>query len=104
MELKDLEKMTVVKLREEAHKFEVKDALGMSKEQLIDLLCQKLGIHRPEKKVVGVDKAALKARIRALKARRAQALAQHDHQAMADIRMRLKRYRRKIKTHIIVTT
>jgi hypothetical protein len=104
MELKDLEKMTVVKLREEAHKFEVKDALGMSKEQLIDLLCEKLGIHRPEKKVVGVDKAALKARIRALKARRAQALAQNDHQAVADIRMRLKRYRRKIKTHIIVTT
>lgn len=101
MELKDLEKMTVVKLREEAHKFEVKDALGMDKEQLIDLLCEKYGIHRPEKKVVGVDKAALKARIRALKARRAEAMAKQDHQTLDDIRMRLKRYRRKIKTHIV---
>ena len=104
MELKDLEKMTVVKLREEAHKFEdVKDALGMNKEQLIDLLCKKHGIHRPEKKVVGIDKAALKARIRALKARRAKALADHDPGKLADIRMRIKRYRRQIKSHVITT-
>lgn len=104
MELKDLEKMTVVKLREEAHKFEdVKDALGMSKEQLIELLCKKHGIHQHERLVVGIDKASLKKRIRALKAERGRALSAHDRLKLADIRMRMKRYKRMIKTHIVTT-
>jgi len=101
MELKDLEKMTVVKLREEAHKFDVKDALGMGKEQLIELLCQKLGIHRPERKAVGIDKGALKSRIRALKSKRVKALEGRDGKALADLRMRMKRYKRMIKSHIV---
>ena len=50
MELKDLEKMTVTKLREEVGKFEdVKGVSGMKKDQLIDVMCEKLEIHRPKK-------------------------------------------------------
>ena len=100
MELKDLEKMTAIKLREELAKFEdVKGVSGMKKAQLIDTLCQKLDIHRPEKAVVGIDKATLKARIRTLKSQREKAIAAHDHKTLADIRKRIKGYRRSIKKH-----
>lgn len=103
MELKDLEKMTVTKLREEAHKFEdVKGASGMKKDQLIDLLCKKLDIHRPEKQIVGIDKSVLKARLRDLKAKRLQAEADHDHEALADIRKRIKTYKRSIRRHTVL--
>jgi hypothetical protein len=102
MELKDLEKMTVTKLREEAHKFEdVKGASGMKKDQLIDLLCEKLDIHRPKTKIVGIDKPALKARLRDLKAKRLQAEADHDHEALAEIRRRIKTYKRSIRRHTV---
>jgi hypothetical protein len=102
MEFKDLEKMTVTKLREEAAKFEdVKGVSGMKKDQLIDILCQKLDVHRPEKKVVGVDKTMLKARMRALKVKREQAVAEHDHQLVKDIRARIKVYKRSIRRHMV---
>ncbi len=104
MELKDLEKMTVVKLREEAAKFEdLKGVHGMNKAQLIDVLCQKLDVHRPERKVVGIDKPTIKGRLKALQVKRKQALADNDHRALADIRMRVKRYKRMIKKHISAT-
>ncbi len=101
MELKELEKMTVPNLREEAAKFEdIKGVSGMKKAQLIEALCDKLDIHRPDTEVVGVDKSVLKARIRKLQAKRVEALAEHDHQALADIRMRIKVYKRSIRRHI----
>ena len=103
MELKDLEKMTVTKLREEAAKFEdVKGVSGMKKDQLIDVMCEKLDIQRPKKQIVGIDKSALKARLRALKAKRLQAEADHDHEALAEIRRRIKTYKRSIRRHTVV--
>ncbi len=104
MELKDLEKMTVGKLREELAKFEdVKGVSGMKKAQLIDTLCQKLDIHQPEKTVVGIDKPTIKARIRNLKAEREKAMAANDYKALDDIRRRIKTYRRSIKKHTVAT-
>jgi hypothetical protein len=100
MELKDLEKMTVVKLREEAHKFEdLKGVSGMNKQQLIDVLCEKLDIHRPHTEVEGIDKPTIKGRLKALQAKRKQALADRDYATLADLRMRIKRYKRMIKKH-----
>jgi hypothetical protein len=104
MELKDLEKMTVTKLREEVGKFDdVKGVSGMKKDQLIAVMCEKLDIHRPEKKVVGIDKSVLKQRMRALKAKRIQAEADHDHEALADIRKRIKVYKRAIRKHSVAS-
>ncbi len=104
MELKDLEKMTVTKLREEAAKFEdVKGVSGMKKDQLIDIMCEKLDIHRPKKQVEGIEKSVLKARMRALKAKRSQAEADHDHEALAEIRRRIKTYKRSIRRHTVVS-
>ena len=102
MEINDLEKMTVTKLREEAGKFEdVKGVSGMKKDQLIDIMCEKLDIHRPGKQVVGIDKSVLKSRMRALQVRKTQAAAEHNHEELADLRKRIKTYKRSIRKHTV---
>ena len=69
----DPEKMTVVKLREEASKFEdLKDVSGMKKPQLIDVLCQKLGVERPHAEIERIDKPTIKGRLKELQAKRKQ--------------------------------
>ena len=51
MEWKDLEKMTVLKLREEALKFpEIKNVHGKNKEQLLDEVAEALGIEKARAK------------------------------------------------------
>ncbi len=97
MELKELAKMTVVKLREEAHKFEdVKDALGMSKEQLIELLCKKYNIKRKQAVPTGIGRRALKGRIRELRRKKAEVLAAGDGKSIRRYRRRLKSLRRRL--------
>jgi len=52
MEWRDLEKMTVLKLREEALKFpEIKNVHGKNKEQLMDEIADALGIEKVRAKV-----------------------------------------------------
>ncbi len=153
MELKELEKMKVDQLREEASKLEgVKGVNAMKKQELIDLLCEKLDIQRPEaqseektedespakdaKDVESEDKSDAKAEaegeaeampeakpeakppakdatpepkvaekkpspfkgpLKALQAKRKQALADRDSQTLADVRIRIKKYKRKMK-------
>ena len=98
MELKDLEKMTVVKLREEATKFEdVKGAVGMSKDELIDLLCGKYGIDRKHHMPKGIGRRALKGKIRELHGRRAEVLAGGDRKKIRVHRRRLKSLRRRLR-------
>ena len=153
MELKELEKMKVDQLREEAAKLEgVEGISAMKKQELIDLLCEKLEIQRPEaqseektedtppaKDVESEDKVDAKAEaegeaeakpetkpeakppakeakeakpepkvaekkpspfkgpLKALQAKRKQALADRDSQTLADVRVRIKKYKRKMK-------
>lgn len=102
MDYHDLEKMTVVKLREEASKLEdVKGVSGMKKSELIELLCERLDIHKPETKVEGVDKSKLKSKMRELKNKREEAVANHDHQALAEIRRRIRVYKRSLRKHTV---
>ncbi len=98
MDLRDLAKMTVVKLREEAHKFEdIKGTHGMTKEQLIDVLCDKLNI--PKKKAVpeGIGRRALKRKILDLAAKRDEVLGAGDPKTKRIYRRRLKSMRRKLR-------
>jgi hypothetical protein len=98
MDLKDLAKMTVTKLREEAHKFEdVKGAIGMSKEQLIDILCEKYNI--PKKKALpkGIGRHALKEKIRKLRAERDTVLSTSDRKGIHKYRRRMKTLRRRLR-------
>lgn len=147
MELKDLQQMKVDELRAEAEKLEGVEGISkLKKQELIDLLVEKLGIQSPE--ASSEDKAApeeerkpeaieeetkaeggaeakteetpppaaeqpkeakaepkvdehkpspYKGRLKALQAKRKQALADRDYQTLADVRMRIKKYKRKIK-------
>ena len=98
MDLKDLAKMTVTKLREEAHKFEdIKGTLGMSKDQLIDILCDKYSIPRKKALPKGIGRHALKEKIRKLHAARGEMLTTGDSKKIRVYRRRLKVLRRKLR-------
>ena len=103
MELKDLAKMTVTKLREEAHKFEdIKGTLGMSKEQLIDVLCDKLNIQKKKALPKGIGRHALKEKIRKLHEARGEMTATGDAKKIRVYRRRLKVLRRKLRKIIVL--
>ena len=105
MEFKELEEMTVAQLREEAAKFEdLKGVSGMKKLQLIDALCQKLEIERPHVAVEGLDKPTIRGRVKELQAKRKQALADRNSETLADLRMRIKRYKRMLRKRSPATT
>ncbi|MCK4548262.1 MAG: hypothetical protein KAW17_12575 [Candidatus Eisenbacteria sp.] len=96
MELNELEKLTVVKLREMAMEYEdITTATAMTKEQLVDVLCEKLGIERKAEVEVAqsVDRAGVKKQIKEFKAQARQAATNGD-KAMAK-RMRRKVHREK---------
>jgi hypothetical protein len=105
MEWKDLEKMTIIKLRDEALKFpQIESVHGKNKGQLMDELANALGIERPHtqfsEKIVHT-KSDMKHRIRELKDQRAKLLAVHDHAGLHTVRREmhaLKHAIRKIET------
>ena len=90
MEWKDLEKMTVPKLREEALKYPQIEAVhGKNKNQLMNELANVLGIERPHahfsEKIVHT-KSDLKHRLHELKAERDKFLVEHDHGGLHAVR------------------
>jgi len=98
MELKDLSKMTVVKLREEAHKFDdIKGAIGMTKEQLIDVLCAKYNIVRKKEIPKGLGRHSLKEKIKKMAGERDAILAAGDVKKKAIYRRRIKSLRRRLR-------
>jgi hypothetical protein len=85
-----LKKMTVAELRTLAQGLEheaVQGSSQLNKEHLLPALCQALGIDAHEHHAAhGELKAQGKARMRELKTRRAQAIADGDHEVLRDIR------------------
>lgn len=102
MDYHELEKMTVVKLREEAMKFpDVKGVSAMKKEQLIELLCQKLGIEKKKKpEALPLNKIEIKQRIKALKIKKQEALAAGDYSKAAFYRRRIHSYKHRLRKTI----
>jgi len=102
MEYSDLEKMTVVKLREEAMKFpDVKGVSAMKKEQLIELLCEKLGIEKKKRpQTIPLDKAEIKRRIKQLKEEKKKALEAKDYEKAAFYRRRIHAYKHRLRKSI----
>jgi hypothetical protein len=90
MEWKDLEKMTAVKLREEALKFpQIESVHAKSKAQLMDELAHVLRIEKPHislTETVVHTKSDLKHRIHELKAERDRLLSLHDHNKLHQVR------------------
>lgn len=98
----ELSGMTVAQLRDVAGEIEDERLAGiatMHKESLLPLLCEVLGVEtHVHHEVVGIDKAKIKAEIRALKADRDAILAgDGDVAQLPTIRGRIKRLKRKIR-------
>jgi excinuclease UvrABC helicase subunit UvrB len=99
MNFEELKKMTIVKLREKAQEFpDVKGTSGMKKNELIDLLCEKLNIEKVVKAVkVPANKQELKKRIQELKTKKEEALSQKDYKAAAILRRRIHVYKHHLR-------
>ena len=96
-----LKKMTVAELREIGDGMDHEKVHGyksLHKEDLAKLLCGALGIDAHEHhKVVGLDKAKIKAQIQVLKQKRAAALEAHDAKQLKWMRLNIKRLKHKIR-------
>jgi len=103
MELKDLEKMTVIKLREEAAKFEdLKGVSAMKKEELIKILAERLGIEtKPTKAVPVTEKREIKNQIKALKVKRDEALKNKDYKSLKLHRRQIRSLKRQIRKQFV---
>jgi hypothetical protein len=93
MDWKDLEKMTVLKLREEALKYpQIEGVHGKQKEQLMDEIAKILGIAKPHTHVsekVIHTKSDLKHKIHELKMEREKLLTEHDAKRLHEVRRQL---------------
>src|SRR5262245_851981 len=96
----ELHKMTVDALREIAKGLgpdAVKGYSQLNKAHLLTALCKALGIEaHAHHEVKGLDKAKVKAQLRALKAKRGEAVAAHDHDLLKQIRRQRHRLNRRI--------
>ena len=101
MEWKDLEKMTVLKLREEALKFpRIESVHGKNKEQLMEEIAAQLGIEKPHvhwADQVVHTKSELKHKIHELKAERNKLVAEHDHARLRDVRREMHELKHTIR-------
>ena len=101
MDWKDLEKMTVLKLREEALKYpEIEGVHGKNKEQLMDEIAKMLGIQKPHTNFtdnVVHTKSDLKHRIHDLKIEREKLVAAHDHKKLHEIRREMHELKHTIR-------
>ena len=98
-----LKGMTVAQMREIASGIEheaVKGYTQLNKEHLLEALCKALKIDthtRHKSKVVGKDKAKIKAKMKALKVKRDEALEAHDHVQLKKIRRELHGLKRSLR-------
>lgn len=98
MDAKDLYRMNVIKLREEAMKIPgIQGVTAMKKEQLIRLLAETHGIVLEARKGGEEEMKTLKKRIRALKAKRDEAPARKDRKATAQIRQGIHTLKRRTR-------
>ena len=100
----DLKGKTIQELREIAKGVENQEAVQgysqMNKDHLLPALCKALGIDTHEHHaIVGIDKPAIKAKMRELKQKRQAALESHDHDALKRLRRQIHHYNRQIRAH-----
>ena len=96
----ELHAMTVAQLRQMADGLEEGRLDGhnsMHKDRLLLILCQVLGIEaHAHHEVVGIDKTAIKAKIKALKVERDKADEAHDHAQLKKVRRQIHHLKRRI--------
>lgn len=100
----ELKGKTIAELREIAKDVESEHVQGysqMNKEHLLPALCKALGIDIHEHHTVrGIDKAAVKARMRELKKQRDAALESQDHAQLKGLRRQIHRLNHQIRAHM----
>ncbi len=101
----ELKEKTVQDLREIAKDVKDQEAVKgfsqLNKEHLLPALCKALGIDTHEHHaVVGIDKPAIKAKMKALKAKRDAAIGSHDADALKSLRRQIHRLNRQIRAHV----
>jgi hypothetical protein len=100
MDFHELQKTRVTDLRA-MMKEQLPDVQGvtaMKKDQIVDLLADKLGIEKPHKHVAaGLGKRAIKAEIRELKSKRQAALEAQDAQELRKYRRLIHRRKRRLR-------
>jgi transcription initiation factor TFIIIB Brf1 subunit/transcription initiation factor TFIIB len=103
----ELKHKTVVQLREiakaeEANHESLKGYTQLNKDHLITALCKALNlpmhVHHEAR---GIDKAAIKAKIKELKKQRVEALAAHDHAKLKVIRRTIHSFNRRIHAAMV---
>jgi DNA-binding IclR family transcriptional regulator len=101
----ELHAMTVVQLRALADGIDheaVKGHSTMHKEKLLPAICVALGIEaHAHHKVVGIDKAGMKAQIRELKRKKVEFLAREDRKGFKDILHQIHQLKKTIRKSIV---
>ncbi len=100
----ELKEKTIQELRDIAKSVENHDAVQgfsqMNKDHLLPALCKALGIEAHEHHdIVGIDKLAIKAKMRELRGKRQAALEAHDREALKSVRRHLHHLNRQIRAH-----
>jgi DNA-binding IclR family transcriptional regulator len=100
----ELKEKTIQELRDIAKDVDheaVKGFSQMNKDHLLPALCKALGIDMHEHHVVtGIDKPAIKAKMRELRKQRDQALEAHDGDALKSVRRQIHHLNRQIRAHV----
>jgi len=100
----ELKEKTIQELREIAKGVENQEVVQgysqLNKEHLLPALCKALGIPAAEhKEVVGIDKPAIKKKMKELREKRLAALEAHDGALLKSIRRQIHHYNRQIRAH-----
>ncbi len=102
----DLKAKTVAELREIAKGIEheaVKGYTQLNKDHLLVAVCTALKISTHEHHATGgFDKPAVKARMRALKQKRSEAIEAHDHALLRSVRRQIHALNHDIRRHTAV--
>lgn len=101
----ELKEKTIQELREIAKDIENQDVVKgysqLNKEHLLPALCKALGVDTHEHHdVVGIDKPAIKAKMRELKKQRDAAMTSHDSDTLKSVRRQIHRLNRQIRAHV----
>jgi DNA-binding IclR family transcriptional regulator len=101
----ELKEMNIGQLRDIAKDLKHEAVQGytqLNKEHLLVALCTALGVPLHEHhEAAGIDKAAIKAKIRALKKEREAALATGDREKLKALRRSIHGLNRQIKKHLV---
>ncbi len=102
----ELKEKTVAELRDIAKGLNHDAVHGfsqMNKEHLLPAICTALSIdlHQHHHTVFGIDKASLKAKMRALQQQRDEALEEHDSERLRVLRRQIHRLNHQIRSHTI---